>query len=109
MASHYIMFAIIKTGSKQYIVEPEQTISIEKLNAEEGETVTFDDVLLYADGETTKVGTPTLEGVTVQGEVIKQKRDKKKIVFKYHSKTRYRKKKGHRQPLTEVKITTIKV
>ncbi len=101
------MFAIIKTGGKQYIVSQDQTITVEKLEGEQGGVITFDDVLLVGDGKDVKIGTPNVDGASVKGEILAQKRDKKKIVFRYHPKTRYRKKKGHRQPLTDVKIVAI--
>ena len=101
------MFAIIKTGGKQYIVSPDETISVEKLEGEQGGAITFNDVLLVGDEKDVKIGTPNVEGASVKGEILAQYRDKKKIVFRYHPKTRYRKKKGHRQPLTDVKIVAI--
>jgi len=101
------MFAVIKTGGKQYRVSPGQRIHIEKLDAAEGVAVRFDEVLLVADGDRTDIGMPTVKGASVAGKVLNQGRDRKKIVFKYHRKTRYRKKKGHRQPFTEVEITKI--
>ena len=100
-------FAVIETGGKQYKVSAGQKIRVEKLNAQEGENFTFDKVLLVVDGEKVEIGTPHVSGVAVQGKVLRQTRDKKKIVFKYHSKTRYRKKKGHRQPYTEVEIVKV--
>lgn len=101
------MFAIIKTGGKQYKVSPGQKLRIEKLEAEDGTTVHFDQVLLVADGEKIEIGAPILKGAEVDAKVLKQGRDDKKIVFKYHAKTRYRKKKGHRQHFTEVEIIKI--
>lgn len=101
-------FAIIKTGGKQYKAEPGKKIKVEKLEANQGDAVVFDDVLLVADGGKVEIGTPLVSGAKVSGNVAKQGRDKKKIVFHYHSKTRYRKKKGHRQPFTEVEIKEIK-
>lgn len=101
------MFAVIKTGGKQYIVAPGQKLKIEKLNAEESAGVIFDQVLLVADGEKVKIGKPLVEGAQVEARVLKQGRAKKVIVFRYHAKTRYRKKKGHRQPYTEVEIQKI--
>lgn len=98
------MFAIIQTGGKQYKVSAGEKIKIEKLSAQAGESVAFDKILLTADGENVKIGTPYVEGAKVEGKVLKQGREKKKIVFRYHSKTRYRKKKGHRQNFTEVEI-----
>lgn len=95
-------FTIIETGGKQYKVVQEQKLKVEKLEAEAGDSVIFDKVLLIADGENVKIGTPYVEGAKVEAKILKQGRDKKKIVFKYHSKTRYRKKKGHRQSFTEV-------
>ena len=102
------MFAIISTGGKQYRVSVGQKLKIEKLPLEAESAVTFDKVLLLAHGEDVSVGTPTIPGATVTGKVLKQGRADKVIVFKYHSKTRYRKKKGHRQPFTEVEIIGIK-
>lgn len=100
-------FAVIKTGGKQYRVSPGQKIRIEKLDADAGAEIRFDDVLLIADGEDVSIGMPRVSGATVTGKIVTQGRDKKKIVFKYHSKSRYHKKKGHRQPFTEVEITNI--
>lgn len=101
------MFAVIETGGKQYKVSAGQKIKIEKLNTDVGGNFIFDKVLAVADGEDVKIGTPYVEGAKVEAKVLKQGRDKKKIVFKYHSKTRYRKKKGHRQHYTEVEINKI--
>lgn len=102
-----MQFAVIKTGGKQYIVSPGQKLKVEKLPHQEGEKVIFDNVLLVADDTKIEVGTPTVKGAIVEGKILKQGRNKKVIVFKYHSKTRYRKKKGHRQHFTEVEITQI--
>lgn len=100
-------FAVIATGGKQYRVSPGARVKVERLEAEAGGAVTFDKVLLAADGDAVKIGTPYLSGATVEGKVLAQGRARKVIVFKYHSKTRYKKKKGHRQPFTEVQITKI--
>src|SRR3989344_3395344 len=100
-------FAVIKTGGKQYIVRPDQKLKIEKLDAEEGVKVWFDEVLLVADGEKIEIGNPLIKGAKVEAEITKQGRGRKIIVFKYHAKTRYQKKKGHRQYFTEVKIVKI--
>jgi large subunit ribosomal protein L21 len=102
------MFAIIETGGKQYIVEAGNKIKIEKLEIAEGENVTFENVLLTHDGKKTEIGTPFLKDVSVEGKVLRQGRGEKKIVFKYKAKVRRAKKKGHRQPFTEVEIVTIK-
>jgi len=100
------MYAIIETGGKQVKVEEGQAIYIEKLNAEAGETVTFDKVL-FVGGESVKVGSPVVAGATVTAKVEKQGRQKKIIVFKYKSKKNQRKKQGHRQPYTKVVIEKI--
>lgn len=100
-------FAVIQTGGKQYRVSPGARIKVEKLTAEPGAEISFNNVLLAADGDAVKIGTPYLSGATVEGKVLAQGRARKVIVFKYHSKTRYKKKKGHRQPFTEVQITKI--
>lgn len=100
-------FAIIETGSKQYKVAEGAKIKIEKLEGEEDAAVVFDKVLLVTNGDTVEIGAPYLVGKTVEGKVLRQARSKKVIVFKYHSKTRQRKKKGHRQNFTEVQITKV--
>ncbi|MGM9927841.1 MAG: 50S ribosomal protein L21 [Bacillus sp. (in: firmicutes)] len=100
------MYAIIETGGKQIKVAAGDVVYVEKLNAAEGETVTFDKVL-FVGGENVKVGSPTVEGVTVTGKVEKQGKQKKIIVFKYKAKKNYRKKQGHRQPYTKVVIEAI--
>ncbi len=101
-------FAVIKTGGKQYIVSPKDTIKIEKIAGDAGNTVSFQEVLLTGDDASCVVGAPAVQGAVVEGTILRQARDKKKLVFKYHSKTRYHKTKGHRQPFTEVQITNIK-
>ena len=101
------MWAIIETGGKQYKVAPGQKLKVEKLEVKEGDAVVFDRVLLIADGEEVKIGTPLLKGAKIEAKVLRQARDKKKIVFKFHSKTRYKKKKGHRQHFTEVEVTQV--
>src|SRR6266481_1172163 len=100
-------FAIIETGGKQYKVSVGEKVKVEKLEVEEGAVFTFDKVLLIADGDKVEIGAPYLKGVSIEGNVVRQARDRKKIVFKYHSKTRYRKKKGHRQHFTEVEIAKV--
>ena len=100
-------FAIIKTGGKQYKVEPGQKLRVEKLDASAGTGIHFKEVLLVVDGDEIEIGTPLVRNAQVDAQVLTQGRDKKKIVFKYHPKTRYRKKKGHRQPFTEIEIQKI--
>ena len=100
-------FAVIKTGGKQYRVSVGDKINIEKLNAEEGGTFVFDEVLLINDEDKVNIGTPYIKGAKVEAKVLEQGRAKKIIVFRYHPKTRYRKKKGHRQPFTKLEIMKI--
>lgn len=100
------MSAVIKTGGKQYRVEEGDEIKVEKLDKDEGETVEFDRVLLL-DNNDTKIGHPFVEDATVKGEVLEQGKGEKMIIFKYKAKERYKKKKGHRQPYTKVKIEDI--
>lgn len=100
-------FAIIETGGKQYRISAGQKLKIEKLPENPGGKVVFDKVLLVAGDDSLKIGTPYVEGGRVEANVVRQGRDRKKIVFKYHSKTRYKKKKGHRQHFTEVEIVTV--
>ncbi|WP_421380167.1 50S ribosomal protein L21 [Bacillus salacetis] len=100
------MYAIIETGGKQIKVEEGQTIYIEKLAGNEGETVTFDKVL-FVGGDNVKVGSPLVDGATVTAKVEKQGRAKKLVVFKYKPKKNYRRKQGHRQPYTKVTIDKI--
>jgi large subunit ribosomal protein L21 len=100
-------FAIIETGGKQYLVSPGDRIKIEKINPSgKGEAV-FNNILLAAKGKEIKVGTPMVKGASVEAKILREGRAKKVIVFRYHSKTRYRKKKGHRQHFTEVEIIKI--
>ena len=100
-------FAVIETGGKQYRVSEGKKLKVEKLNAEEGATFVFDKVLLVNDDKNAKIGTPYIDGAKVEAKVLEQGRTKKVIVFRYHPKTRYRKKKGHRQPFTQLEITKI--
>ncbi|MBO4521020.1 MAG: 50S ribosomal protein L21 [Alphaproteobacteria bacterium] len=97
------MFAVIKTGGKQYKVAKDDVIVVEKLNAEVGSTVTFDNVLALDE----KIGTPTIAGAKVSAKVVKQTRDDTVIVFKKKRRQGYRRKNGHRQYISIVKITDI--
>lgn len=103
------MYALIETGGKQYQVEKDQVLFIEKLPYEEGESVTFDKVLLVKKDDEVRVGTPYVEGAKVKGKVIKHGRGKKIIVFKYKPKKNYKRKLGHRQPFTQVVIENIEL
>lgn len=100
------MYAIIKTGGKQYRVSEGDIITVEKLNAEVGETISFDEVLVMGEGSDLKIGTPFINSV-VSGEVVESGKGKKVVIYKYKAKKDYRKKQGHRQPYTNVKITAI--
>ena len=101
------MYAVIETGGKQYKVSEGDVVFIEKMDAAEGETVTFDKVLVVADGENVNFGAPTVAGATVTAKVEKQGKAKKIYVFKMKRKKNYRRKKGHRQPFTKVTIEKI--
>lgn len=103
-------FAVIETGGKQYKVEQGQTITTEKLPGEykEGDTVVFDRVLLIDDGENTKIGTPYVEGATVEGTFVENGFNKKISVIRFRSKSRHFKRKGHRQANVKVEIGKIK-
>ena len=102
------MIAVITTGGKQYIVKEGMELKVEKLELEEGKNVDFD-VMLTADeeGKDVKVGTPNVEGAKVSATVLEQGRSKKLTVIKFKSKSRYRRKYGHRQPFTKLKIEKI--
>jgi large subunit ribosomal protein L21 len=101
------MFAVIKTGGKQYKVAKDDVIVVEKLKGEAGEVVAFESVLMFGEGTDTKAGTPFVEGVCVAGEVIEQTRGDKILVFKKKRRQNYRRTNGHRQDLTVVRITDI--
>ena len=101
------MYAVIETGGKQYKIQEGDVLSVERLGAGEGEKVSFDKVLLVSGEDGIKVGKPYVEGAAVEGEVLFHGKGRKIIVFKYKAKKNYRKKQGHRQPFTRVKITKI--
>ena len=101
------MYAIMVTGGKQYKVSVGDVLFVEKLSAEAGDDVTFDKVLAVGGENGVTVGTPTVEGATVTGKVVKNGKSKKICVFKMKAKKNYRKKQGHRQPYTKVEITGI--
>ncbi|MBI2592792.1 MAG: 50S ribosomal protein L21 [Candidatus Colwellbacteria bacterium] len=100
------MFAVIETGGKQYKVSQGDKLKVEKLEAEK-DSVVFDKVLLLNDGSRFDLGTPYVKGAEVEAKILRNARERKKIVFRYHSKTRYRKFKTHRQHFTEVEIVKI--
>jgi large subunit ribosomal protein L21 len=101
------MYAVVATGGKQYRVSIGDELFIEKIAGEAGDSVIFDHVLALSDDSGMRVGTPCLEDVTVDAEIVKQGKQKKVIVYKYKAKKGYRRKKGHRQPYTRVRIAAI--
>lgn len=103
------MYAVIRTGGRQYRAEVGRTIDVERLPYEVDQAIEIDDVLLVGDGDKTVVGTPIVEGATVKATVVDQYRGKKVIVFKYRQRTNYRRKRGHRQYYTRLRIDDIVV
>lgn len=101
------MYAVIKTGGKQYRVNEGETLKVEKLQAEEGASIDFDKVLMIADGDQVAVGTPYIEGGKVTAKVMAQDRGRKIEVVKFKRRKQYLKRAGHRQDYTEVRITGI--
>lgn len=103
------MYAVFRTGGKQFRAEPGATLRVPTIDAEEGASITFDDVLLASSGDEVKVGAPLVDGARVEAQVLRHGRDKKVIVFKRKRRKGYRKKQGHRQNFTEVKVSEIVV
>lgn len=101
------MYAVIETGGKQYRVDQGKEIRVDKLQGEVGDSVTFDQVLITSDGENVKIGKPFLEDIKVIGKITHQGKNKKIVIFKYKRRKGYRKKMGHRQQFTQVKIDEI--
>ena len=101
------MFAVIKTGGKQYLAQPGDKIKIEKLEKEEGKEFEFLEVLLCDKNKKVEIGTPLVKGAEVKAKVVKHGKGDKLIIFKYKPKKRYKRKIGHRQPFTEVEIVSI--
>ncbi len=101
------MYAIVDSGGKQYKVQEGEILRVEKLAGEVGNKVSFDKILMFSDGENVNIGTPILEDVAVNGHIVEQGKAKKIIVFKYKRRKRYRRKNGHRQQFTAVKIDSI--
>jgi len=102
------MYAVISSGGKQYKVQEGEILRIEKLSGDVGAPISFDNVLMFSDGENVNVGTPVLSDVSVQGHIVEQGKAKKILVFKYKRRKRYRRKQGHRQQFTAIKIDSIK-
>jgi large subunit ribosomal protein L21 len=103
------MYAVVKTGGKQYRVQEGDVLRIEKMDGDVGSEVAFGDVLMFSDGENVQIGTPQLEAVAVTGHIVEQGKAKKILVFKFKRRKRYRRKQGHRQPYTAVKIDRIQM
>lgn len=101
------MYAIIEACGRQYKVEEGKVVLFDKLAVEQGKTITFDKVILVADGANVKIGTPTVAKAKVEGTVVAHDKHKKIIVFKFKAKKNYRRKQGHRQDFTKVKIEKI--
>ena len=101
------MYAIVNTGGKQYKIQQGDFLRVEKIPGEVGSPVSFDKVLMFSDGENVNIGRPVLDNVAVKGHIVEQGKDKKIIVFKYKRRKRYRRKLGHRQQYTAIKIDSI--
>jgi large subunit ribosomal protein L21 len=101
------MYAVVATGGKQYKIKEGEILRIEKIDGNVGDSFTFDQVLLVADSDKLTVGQPMVEGASVSARIVEQGKEKKILVFKYKRRKRYRRKQGHRQPFTAVKIDNI--
>lgn len=101
------MYAIVNTGGKQYKIQQGDILRVEKIPGEVGSPVSFDKVLMFSDGENVNIGRPVLDNVAVKGHIVEQGKGKKIIVFKYKRRKRYRRKLGHRQQYTAIKIDSI--
>jgi large subunit ribosomal protein L21 len=101
------MHAVIKTGGKQYRVQPGDELVIEKIVADKGQQIVFEEVLAVGEGETLRIGTPQVEGAKVTATVVVQGKARKVIIFKKNRRKRYKVKRGHRQQFTRVKITAV--
>ena len=104
--SSFMAFAVIRTGGKQYRVEPGTLLRVEKIDGDVGTAVEFNEVLLAA-GDAVRIGTPLVEGAVVRGQIVAHARDKKVLIFKKKRRKNYRRRRGHRQSLTTVKVTEI--
>ncbi len=103
------MYAVLETGSKQYRVQPGDTLEVERLPAEKGATIALDRVLMVRTDGKVSIGTPTVTGASVLAEVLEHFRDEKKIIFKMRRREGYHKKQGHRQELTRIRIKEIRL
>jgi large subunit ribosomal protein L21 len=102
------VYAIFETGGKQYKAGKGDIVFVEKLDGEPGKLVSFD-ALVVADGDDIKIGTPIVEGAKVRAKIVEHGKEKKVVMFKYKPKRNYRKKQGHRQPFTKIRITSVGV
>ncbi len=103
------MYAVVTTGGKQYKVEKGETLKIEKIPGEIGSQIDFDQILMVSDGDRVEIGQPLVENAVVHGHIVEQGKHKKILVFKYKRRKRYRRKQGHRQQFTAVRIDDISV
>jgi large subunit ribosomal protein L21 len=103
------MYAVVKTGGKQYQVSAGNTIKVEKLEGKQGDAVELGEVLLVADEEGITLGRPLVDGASVSAEIVEQAKHRKVLIYKFRRRKRYRRKAGHRQPYTALKITGIQV
>lgn len=103
------MYAVIEAGGRQYRVQAGDTLVVDRMEAEEGATISLGRVLMVNDAGDLKLGSPVVEGAVVKATVLEHDRDEKKIIFRYRNKNRYRSKKGHRQPITRLKIEAIEL
>ena len=101
------MYAIISSGGKQYKIQEGEILRLEKISGEPGANVSFDRVLMFSDGENVSIGRPVLDNIVVRGHIVEQGKAKKIIVFKYKKRKGYRRKQGHRQQFTAIKIDSI--
>jgi large subunit ribosomal protein L21 len=101
------MYAVVATGGKQYKVQEGDVLRFEKMAGDIGDEVAFDQVLLVGEGDNVRIGQPVVEGASVKGSIIQQGKSKKILVFKYKRRKRFRRKQGHRQPFTSVRINAI--
>lgn len=109
MLNYKAMLAVIKTGGKQYLVQPGDKIKVEKLDVKEGKEIDFSEVLLLEKNKKLEIGEPTVKGVKVKAKVLKHGKGEKLIIFKYKPKKRYKRKIGHRQLFTEIEILEFKI
>jgi large subunit ribosomal protein L21 len=101
------MYAVVKSGGRQYRVEPGETIDVDRLSGDVGETVELNPVLMVGNGDDITLGTPAVDAALLNAEIVEHKRGKKIVVFKFKRRKSYRRKQGHRQSLTSLKITEI--